>query len=108
MGVCSLRSNTGHKWVQQACGLGLHTEFPLSNMIGTPGMLYRSPRGIVVDLVGTEDQIYALIEKAIATSNPDKLEEVMAELRAALKDHIQQARTSAASAWPSVSTRGKP
>jgi rRNA processing protein Gar1 len=71
-------------------------------------MLYRSPRGIVVDVMGPEDQIYALIEKAIATSNPDKLEEVMADLRAALKDHIQQARTSAASAWPSVSIRRKP
>jgi predicted Zn-dependent peptidase len=68
-------------------------------------MLKRSARGIVVDVLGSEDQIYALIEIAIATSNPDKLEEVMAELRVALKDHIQQARASAASAWPSVSTR---
>jgi hypothetical protein len=60
-------------------------------------MLKTSPRGVVVDVWGSEDQIYALIEKAIATSNPGKLEDVMAELRVALKDHIQQTRTSAAS-----------
>jgi hypothetical protein len=60
-----------------------------------------------VDLPGAEEHIYALIEKAIDTSNPDELEEVMVELRVALKEHIQQARTSAASAWPSVSTRRK-
>lgn len=60
-----------------------------------------------MDLPRAEDHIYALIEKAIDTSDPDELEEVMAELRVALKEHIQQARTSAASAWPSVSTRRK-
>jgi hypothetical protein len=68
-------------------------------------MLKTSPRGVVVDVWGSEDQIYALIEKAIATSNPGKLEDVMAELRVALKDHIQQTRTSAASAWPSTRRR---
>ena len=60
-----------------------------------------------MDVPGSEDHIYALIEKAIETSNPDELEEVMVELRVALKEHIQQARASAASAWPSVSTRRK-
>jgi hypothetical protein len=60
-----------------------------------------------LDVAGSEDHIFALIEKAIETSNPDELEEVMAELRVALKEHIQQARTSAASAWPSVSIRRK-
>ena len=64
-----------------------------------------STRGIVVETLGLEDQIYVLIERAIDTSDPDELEKVMAELRVALKEHIQQARTAAASSWPPVSPR---
>jgi hypothetical protein len=40
--------------------------------------------------------IYALIAKAIAISDPDEFEQVMTELRAALKEHIQRIRVMAA------------
>jgi hypothetical protein len=81
--------------------------FPLIVAEGRPRYALPSTRGVVVDVLGPEDHIYALIEKAIETSNPDELEEVMVELRVSLKEHIQKARISAASAWPSASTRRK-
>lgn len=44
-----------------------------------------------------EDRIYTLIAKAIAASDPTEIEEVMVELRAALKEHIQRTKAIAVS-----------
>jgi hypothetical protein len=48
-------------------------------------------------LAPPEDRIYALIAKAIAASDSAEIEEVMVELRAALKEHIQQTKALAVS-----------
>lgn len=44
-----------------------------------------------------EDRIYTLVEKAIAAQNPEELESVITELRAALKEHTERIRKLAAS-----------
>jgi uncharacterized protein (DUF2267 family) len=56
-----------------------------------------------MEVVSNEDQIRALIAKAIATSDPQELETVIKELRAALKDHIQRTKAMAVSSWSSRS-----
>jgi hypothetical protein len=49
-----------------------------------------------VELNCSEEIIYALIAKAIATRNPPELEAIMKELRAALQEHVQRMRLMAA------------
>ena len=44
-----------------------------------------------------EDRIYTLVEKAIATKNPDELEVVINDLREALKEHTARLRKLASS-----------
>lgn len=44
-----------------------------------------------------EDRIYILVEKAIAAQNTEELEAVIADLRAALKEHTERLRKLAAS-----------
>lgn len=57
-----------------------------------------------MDFVSKEDQIRALIAKAIETSDSQELEIVIKELRAALKEHIQNAKAMAVSSWSSPSS----
>jgi uncharacterized protein (DUF2267 family) len=56
-----------------------------------------------MEFVSNEDQIRVLIAKAISTSDPQELEDVIKELRAALKDHIQKTKAMAISSWSSMS-----
>lgn len=51
-----------------------------------------------VDAQTSDDlpRIYALIAKAVATSDSDEFEQIMTELRAVLKEHIQRIRALAA------------
>lgn len=51
-----------------------------------------------------EERIYALIAKAIATTDAAEVEVIMEELRAALKEHIRRAR---AIALPTLSSLAK-
>jgi hypothetical protein len=44
-----------------------------------------------------EDRIYILVEKAIAAQNTEELEAIIADLRAALKEHTERLRKLAAS-----------
>jgi len=44
-----------------------------------------------------EDRIHALLQKAVDSSDPDEVESVLNELRAALNEHIQRLREMAAS-----------
>jgi hypothetical protein len=44
-----------------------------------------------------DERMYTLIAKAIAASDPIEIEGVMAELRAALKEHIQRTKAIAVS-----------
>jgi hypothetical protein len=53
-------------------------------------------------LAPPENRIYALIEKAIDTSDPEELEVVMKELRAALKEHIELTKSLAVSTLSSL------
>ena len=47
-----------------------------------------------------EDRIYALMEKAIAATEPAELESLIAELREALAEHIHRVRKMAATKLP--------
>jgi hypothetical protein len=58
-----------------------------------------------MEFVSSEEQIRALIAKAIETSDPLELETVIKELRAALKEHIQKTKAMAVSSWTSRSFR---
>jgi hypothetical protein len=42
-----------------------------------------------VKLENSEHRVYELINQALSTSDPGELEEVMTELRAALKEHMR-------------------
>lgn len=59
----------------------------------------------LMEFVSSEEQIRALIAKAIETSDPLELETVIKELRAALKEHIQKTKAMAVSSWTSRSFR---
>lgn len=50
-----------------------------------------------------DERIHGLIAKAIATSDPAELDITLRELRAALKEHIRQARTLALFSMPTAS-----
>jgi|307.fasta_scaffold310231_2 uncharacterized protein (DUF2267 family) len=54
-----------------------------------------------MEFISKEDQIRALVAKAIETSDPQELETVIKELRAALKEHIQKTKAMAVSSWAS-------
>jgi uncharacterized protein (DUF2267 family) len=54
-----------------------------------------------MEFVSQEDQIRALVAKAIETSDPHELETVITELRAALKEHIHKTKAMAVSSWAS-------
>ena len=59
-----------------------------------------------MEFVCKEDQIRALVAKAIETSDPQELEIVFTELRAALKEHIQKTKAMAVSSWASGTFSG--
>jgi DNA anti-recombination protein RmuC len=46
------------------------------------------------------DRISGLVEKATATQDPTELEQVLAELTAALREHIQRVRKMASAELP--------
>lgn len=52
-----------------------------------------------MDFIANEDQIRGLVAKAISTSDPQELERVIRELRAALKQHIEKTKAMAVSSW---------
>jgi uncharacterized protein (DUF2267 family) len=54
-----------------------------------------------MEFVSREDHIRALVAKAIETSDPQELEIVIKDLRAALKEHIQKTKAMAVSSWSS-------
>jgi hypothetical protein len=61
----------------------------------------------LMDLTGSEERIRSLIATAISSSDPAGLEDVMAELRAALREHIHQTKAIAVSTWSSISPRSE-
>lgn len=52
-----------------------------------------------------EDQIRRLVAKAATTSDSSELEQVIVELRAALKEHVQRLRKMAVSMSPQAHRR---
>ena len=52
-----------------------------------------------MDLVGSEDRIRALISQVMVTTDPTELEEIINELREALRAHIAQTKMLAISSW---------
>ena len=60
---------------------------------------------ISMSLEPPEDRIYTLTGRAIAVSDSSEIEEVMAELRAALKEHPYRTRATAISTLISLLSR---
>jgi hypothetical protein len=58
-----------------------------------------------MDFNRSDENIRALIAKAIATTDQTELESMMSELREALREHIQQTKRLALSSWGSISPR---
>jgi len=58
-----------------------------------------------MDFNRSDDNIRALIARAIATTDPVEVESMMSELREALREHIQQTKRLALSSWGSISPR---
>lgn len=58
-----------------------------------------------MDVTRPEDRIRALIANAIDTTDPSELEDLMNELREALREHIRQTKMLAISSWSSISPR---
>jgi hypothetical protein len=58
---------------------------------------------VAVESENLDERIHGLIARAIATSDPAELEITLRDLRAALKEHIRQARTLALFSMPTVS-----
>jgi hypothetical protein len=52
-----------------------------------------------MDLVRSEDRIRALTSEVIVTTDPTEFEEIINELREALRTHIAQTKRLAISSW---------
>lgn len=61
----------------------------------TLGSLYSNCRVLPLDHKRLEDRIHALLAKAVETTDPEKLEPVVTQLRSALNDHIRRLREMA-------------
>jgi hypothetical protein len=60
-----------------------------------------------MDRTRSEENIRALVAKAVASNDAAEIELMMNELRAALREYIHQTKTLALSSWESISPRNE-